>query len=91
MSDAMNFAALAQVSAANAGATEAQARKILVAALQVIGKRLKDGHDVSLRGFGGFASYDRAPRQGTDPRNGQKITIPARRVVKFTPSRELLK
>ena len=38
---------------------------------------------VELRGFGAFSVKKREARQGRNPKTGEPIQIPARRVVKF--------
>lgn len=42
------------------------------------------GEDVSLRYFGEFRVLVRAERQGRHPRTGEPITIPAKKVVRFS-------
>jgi len=48
----------------------------------------EDGR-VVVTGFGTFSVKTRRAHQGTDPRNGETITVPERRVVSFVPSRQL--
>jgi len=51
---------------------------------------LKEGHRVSLTGFGIFFTTIRKARAGVNPRNPQeKIQIPAVRVPKFRPGKTL--
>ena len=45
---------------------------------------LARGEDVSLRYFGEFRVLVRAERQGRNPRTGELITIPAKKVVRFS-------
>ena len=40
-------------------------------------------------GFGTFGTRSRAAREGTNPANGQKITIPARKYAFFKPGKTL--
>ena len=44
------------------------------------------GEDVILTGFGTFEAVDRAARVGHNPRTGESVPIPARRVPKFRPA-----
>jgi nucleoid DNA-binding protein len=44
------------------------------------------GEDVLLSGFGKFEVYDRKAVQRRDPRNGELVDVPAKRVVRFIPS-----
>ena len=48
----------------------------------------------SIPGFGIFKQKDRAARVATNPKTGERLQIPAQRVLKFTPSprmRDLVK
>ena len=56
---------------------------------ELIFKNLASGKEVSIHGFGVFKTEDRAPRKGRNPRTGEAIDIPARRVVKFVPGKAL--
>ena len=42
-----------------------------------------------LPGLGKLKTKDRAARMGRNPRTGEAMTIPARRVVVFAPSEKL--
>jgi len=50
---------------------------------------IKAGKRVTLTGFGSFSIVERAPRTGRNPKTGETVPIPPRRVVKFRPGREL--
>ena len=54
------------------------------AVLDAIGDTLAAGGSVNLTGFGKFSVADRKPRQGVNPRTGERITIPGGRVPKFS-------
>jgi DNA-binding protein HU-beta len=45
---------------------------------------LAGGGSVNFTGFGKFSVADRAARQGVNPRTGERITIAAGRVPKFS-------
>jgi DNA-binding protein HU-beta len=45
---------------------------------------LAGGGQVNFTGFGKFSVADRAARQGVNPRTGERITIAAGRVPKFS-------
>lgn len=68
----------------NLNAREAQ--KWLDAALDSIEDALSIDGRAPLPGFGVLAVVERKSREGRDPRDGAKIVIPARRVVRFTTS-----
>jgi len=50
---------------------------------------LREGDGVELRGFGSFRLRDRRARQGRNPRSGQTIQVPPKRVVYFKLGKEL--
>ena len=54
-----------------------------------IEKSLTEGDDVKLPGFGQFRAVDRDSRVRMNPQTGDKIHVPARRVVKFYPATQL--
>ena len=45
--------------------------------------------ELKIADFGNFKVSERAARQGTNPRTGDKITIAARKVAKFKPATAL--
>jgi DNA-binding protein HU-beta len=45
---------------------------------------LATGGDVNFTGFGKFSVAERGPRQGVNPRTGERITIAGGRVPKFS-------
>ena len=50
---------------------------------------LTKGEKVDLRGCGSFQVSGKKERQGRNPRTGESITIAARNVAVFKPSKEL--
>jgi DNA-binding protein HU-beta len=54
------------------------------AVLEALTATLGRGEDVSFTGFGKFSVSERGPRQGVNPRTGERITIPGGRVPKFS-------
>src|SRR5512141_2669698 len=47
------------------------------------------GERIEIRGFGSFAVKMRAPREGRNPKTGQKVAVPIRRALSFTVGKEL--
>ena len=45
---------------------------------------------IALRGFGGFGTKHREKRMARNPKSGVSVSVPARRVVFFRPSSQLL-
>ena len=60
---------------------------VLQAVLDEIVSEMRDGNRIEFRDFGVFEVKDRAPRNARNPRTRQKVTVPARRSVKFKPGR----
>ena len=52
-------------------------------------ERLARGGRVELRGFGAFSTRDRDPRRGRNPRTGEGVDVPAKRVPYFKPGKEM--
>jgi integration host factor subunit beta len=50
---------------------------------------LKASDKVEVRGFGSFRSRQRQPRTGRNPKTGDAVAVPAKRVPFFKPSKEL--
>lgn len=50
---------------------------------------LTRGHRIEVRGFGSFSINRRAPRLGRNPRTGESVQIPERRVPHFKPGKAL--
>jgi DNA-binding protein HU-beta len=71
-----------------ANISKIQAGKALNAMIDSIINVTKEGHKVTLIGFGTFSVSDRAEREGRNPKTGTKIKIPATKVPKFTASKK---
>lgn len=61
-----------------------EATDAVEAVLDTIVDSLKSGEDVNFTGFGKFSVNERGPRQGVNPRTGERITIPGGKVPKFS-------
>lgn len=85
----MNKAELVAAVAAKTGASKACAAEKVDATLAVIAEALKNGENVQLIGFGTFAVVNKPARQGVNPATGEKITIAAKKAVKFKAGAKL--
>ncbi len=47
------------------------------------------GHRIEIRGFGSFSVNRRPPRLGRNPRSGDQVLIPEKRVPHFKPGKAL--
>lgn len=50
---------------------------------------LRADDKIEIRGFGSFRSRQRKPRTGRNPKTGERVEVPAKRVPFFKPSKEL--
>jgi len=73
--------------AAKTGMPQRQAAEAVNLFLLAIREALEKGEKVSLVGFGTFYVKKRRPRQGRNPRTGEKIAVPRKRVAAFKPGR----
>jgi DNA-binding protein HU-beta len=85
----MTKAELVKRIASSASIPDVTAAKALTAALDGITGALKRGQKVALIGFGTFSVAKRQARNGRNPRTGQSIKIPAARVPRFSPGKDL--
>jgi len=76
--------------AKRSGLTQKKAAEVLEATLASIRESLEQGQEVRLVNFGSFKVRRSAARQGVNPRNrNEKITVPERDRVRFSPGKEL--
>ena len=54
-----------------------------------IAGRLANGGRVELRGFGAFSTRQRDARKGRNPRTGETVSVPGKRVPYFKPGKEM--
>lgn len=85
----MTKAELISVIAEEAGITKASASKALESYVNTVAKELKKSGKLGLVGFGTFSVVMREAREGRNPQTGDIIKIPAKKVVKFKPGKEL--
>ena len=62
---------------------------IVNAILDEIVAALARGDRVELRGFGAFSVKHRPARAGRNPRTGEPVEVPAKRVPYFKPGKEM--
>ena len=82
-------AALIEVVAHAADLTRKRAEIIVDTVFGSIVKTLHRGEKVELRGFGSFRLRRREPHRGRNPRTGDRVDVPSRRIAYFTPGKEL--
>ncbi len=76
--------------AGKSGLSRKDAAAAVEAVLDSVKDALQRGDDVNFTGFGKFSVQARKERTGVNPRNpGQKVTIPASKVPKFSAGSQL--
>ena len=68
---------------------KAEADLLVNTFLESIIASLQAGEGVELRGFGSFRLRDRQARLGRNPRSGESIEVPAKRVAYFKLGKDL--
>jgi integration host factor subunit alpha len=86
---ALTKAQLAELLFDRIGLNKRESKDMIDAFFDLISKKLVEGEDVKISGFGNFQIRTKAPRPGRNPRTGQSIPIDARRVVTFHASHKL--
>ena len=81
----MNKSELVKAAAAKAEVSAALAAKVLDAALEAAVEAVKKGEGVQLVGYASLAVANKAARKAKNPRTGEIINVPARRVVRIKP------
>ncbi|MBI4387798.1 MAG: integration host factor subunit beta [Candidatus Omnitrophica bacterium] len=65
--------------------TQIDVKKIVQRTLDTVLEALERGETVELRNFGVFKVKNRRGRIGRNPRTGQEVQVPEKRVVVFKP------
>lgn len=71
--------------ASETGLKQLDVKKTVQRSLEVIVQALSQGETVELRNFGIFKVKSRKGRTGRNPRTGEKVPVPPKRVVAFKP------
>jgi len=75
--------------AQDTGITKTKAKEAIDSFIEGISSGLTDGGKITLTGFGTFQVQEQKARTGRNPQTGEKITIPAKKVAKFSPGKGL--
>lgn len=65
--------------------TQIDVKKIVQRTLDVVVESLERGETVELRNFGVFKVKNRRGRLGRNPRTGEEVAVPEKKVVVFKP------
>lgn len=69
--------------------TKKHAELIVNTVFESIVTSLKDGEKIELRGFGSFRIRNRGARIGRNPKTGDKVEVPPKRIPYFKPGKDL--
>lgn len=71
------------------GIKQIDVKKIVQLTFDVVIEALERGEKIELRNFGVFKLKTRRARLGRNPRTGESVPVPSRRVVVFKPGLEM--
>ena len=71
------------------GMTQSDVAKVIEGTFETISHALSEGKRWELRDFGVFEVKTRASRIGRNPRTGDQVPVPERRVVTFRPGKKM--
>jgi len=77
----------ADLNASDFDLKRADVSRVVEATIDTIINSVVNGDKVSILGFGSFESRERSARQGLNPKTGDPIHIPAKRVPAFSPGK----
>jgi len=87
----MNKADLVKSISEQTGLTKTKSIEVLDALTATISNSLSEGEKVTLTGFGTFTTSNRTARKGRNPKTGESIDIPAKKVARFKAGTSLVK
>jgi integration host factor subunit beta len=85
----MTKAELVEDVARAAELTKKDAERLVEIVFESIIETLNLGEKIELRGFGSFRVRERGARRGRNPKTGDPVDIPAKRVPYFKPGKEM--
>jgi len=85
----MTKAELVARMAEKTGLRKSQAERALQAFIESLTQALEKGERIAIPQLGVFNVKQRAERTGRNPRTGETVLIPAKKVVKFSPAKTL--
>ena len=68
-----------------------QSEQIINTVIEYMTEVLQSGDRIEIRGFGSFFTKGYKPYSGRNPRTGEAIEVPSKKLPHFRPSKELIK
>ncbi|MCP5114956.1 MAG: integration host factor subunit beta [bacterium] len=69
--------------------TRKDSEVIVEAIFDSVVRSLRGGDKIEIRGFGSFRTRERQARIGRNPKTGDRVDVPAKKIPYFKPSKEL--
>ena len=69
--------------------TRRDAELVVETVFESMCQALARGEKIELRGFGSFRVQERGARRARNPKTGEEVDVPARRVPRFRPGRDM--
>ena len=85
----MNKSELIEALAQDINVPHREAAAITNTVIETMTEALAKGESIEIRGFGTFSVNSRPPRVGRNPKSGEMVSVPAKRVPHFKPGKEL--
>ncbi len=85
----MTKAELVEEVARSTQLTKKHAELIVNTVFESIVESLQQGEKIELRGFGSFRIRHRGSRVGRNPKTGDRVRVPPKRIPYFKPGKEL--
>ena len=79
----LNKDSLSEIISGKYSFSKKRSTQLIENTLEIIKKRLAEGEDVLISGFGKFCVKDKRERRGRNPARGNELILEARRVVTF--------
>ena len=84
----MTKADLVEKIAEKTGLTRTDVSVVVDGFLDAVRNSMKEGNNIEIRGFGTFKIKSRKARKARNPRTGEEVPVPDRKVPVFKPSNE---
>lgn len=85
----MTKSELVEAIAARANLTKSRAELVVNCVFNSMVESLQQGEGIEIRGFGSFTVRPYRPYAGRNPRTGQEVSVPAKRLPFFKVGKEL--
>ena len=69
--------------------TRRDAEVVVETVFESMSQALARGEKIELRGFGSFRVQERKARRARNPKTGEEVDVPARKVPRFRPGRDM--